>query len=89
MKQAIINGYTRGRGIGPQIDLLVFGDWVCIVSLLRDVWLRFRHPTYGECPVYLPRLSLFAMVGEARCEWQHYIRDEDMHGERWSFTFRG
>ena len=89
MKQAIINKYTRGRGTGPHIDLLLFGDWVCIVSLLRDVWLRFRHATYGECPVYLPRLSLFAMVGEARCESQHYIRDEDMDGERWSFTFRG
>ena len=89
MKQGLINGYRKGRGIGPHIDPLEFGEWVCIISLSRDVVLRFRHPTYGECPVWLPRLSLFAMVGEARREWQHYIRDEDMHGERWSFTFHG
>ena len=88
-KQVLINRYHKRRGIGRHIDLLEFGEWVVILRLSRDVVLRFTHPRYGECPGWWPRLGLFAMAGEARREWQHYIRDEDMHGERWSFTFRG
>ena len=88
LKQAIINEYSSGAGVGWHRDKEVFKDIVG-VSFGAPCVFRLRPKERGlQRPVSLtlePR-SLYIMKDSAREEWEHSVRAVDRL--RYSVTFR-
>jgi alkylated DNA repair dioxygenase AlkB len=74
-KQAGINEYSQGAGIGWHRDKSEFGD-VVGVSLVSSVKLRFRRQSRDRwirsSQLLAPR-SVYLLRGEARQVWEHSI----------------
>ena len=87
-RQALINDYPPGAGIGWHRDRPQFGD-VIGVSLLAPCHFRFRRKagaTWERISVGVEPRSAYLLSGPARNEWEHSIAPLDRH--RVSITFR-
>ncbi|XP_033631422.1 alkylated DNA repair protein alkB homolog 8-like [Asterias rubens] len=73
--QITVNEYQPGQGIPPHVDThSAFQDAILSLSLGSQVVMEFTNPTDGrQIPVFVPRLSLMIMTGEARYLWSHGI----------------
>jgi len=95
--QALVNEYEPGQGISAHKDYAPF-DEVASLSLFSGCLMEFTKPAAHIChSVWLERLSLIMLTGEARHEWTHAIRprlSDLVEGERiprqrrLSLTFR-
>jgi alkylated DNA repair protein alkB homolog 8 len=73
--QITLNEYAPGQGIAPHVDThSAFNDGLLSLSLGSAVAMDFRHPDgVRRAVVWLPRLSLVTMTGDARYAWTHGI----------------
>lgn len=86
--------YTPERGsyIRPHFDdKWVWGDRLITVNLLSDTVLRltreFNIPPY-EIIIKMPARSLIVIYGEARYNWLHSIKKNDITSRRIAMTWR-
>ena len=87
-RQAGVNEYRPGAGIGWHKDKALFGI-VVGVSLLAPVTMRFRlaqgRGWARVAQIIAPR-SMYVLSGEARTEWEHSI--PPLEQLRYSITYR-
>ncbi len=87
-RQALINEYRPGAGIGWHRDKPQFGE-VVGVSLLAPCVLRFRRKageTWDRRSLTVEPRSAYLLTGPSRTIWEHSIPAVDRH--RYSITFR-
>jgi alkylated DNA repair dioxygenase AlkB len=87
-RQAGVNEYRPGAGIGWHKDKALFGI-VVGVSLLAPATMRFRRAQdrgWARVAQTLVPRSMYVLSGEARTEWEHSIPPLDQL--RYSLTFR-
>ena len=87
-RQAGVNEYRPGAGIGWHKDKALFGI-VVGVSLLAPATMRFRRAQGRGWTRLAQRIaprSMYVLSGEARTEWEHSIPPLDEL--RYSITFR-
>jgi alkylated DNA repair dioxygenase AlkB len=88
VKQAGINEYPAGAGIGWHRDKPAFGD-VIGVSLLSPAKMRFRKhldQKWERQAITLEPRSIYVLSGAARKEWEHSVPPVDEL--RYSIMFR-
>jgi alkylated DNA repair dioxygenase AlkB len=87
-RQAGVNEYRPGAGIGWHKDKALFGI-VVGVSLLAPATMRFRRAQvrgWARLAQTIAPRSMYVLSGEARTEWEHSIPPLDQL--RYSLTFR-
>jgi alkylated DNA repair dioxygenase AlkB len=87
-RQAGVNEYRPGAGIGWHKDKALFGI-VVGVSLLAPATMRFRRAQgrgWARLAQAVAPRSMYVLSGEARTEWEHSIPPVDHL--RYSLTFR-
>jgi alkylated DNA repair dioxygenase AlkB len=87
-RQAGVNEYRPGAGIGWHKDKALFGI-VVGVSLLAPAAMRFRRVQgrgWARLTKTIAPRSMYVLSGEARTEWEHSIPPLDQL--RYSITFR-
>jgi alkylated DNA repair dioxygenase AlkB len=87
-RQAGVNEYRPGAGIGWHKDKALFGI-VVGVSLLAPATMRFRRAQvrgWARLAQTIAPRSMYVLSGEARTEWEHSIQPLDQL--RYSLTFR-
>ncbi|MBV8442189.1 MAG: alpha-ketoglutarate-dependent dioxygenase AlkB [Hyphomicrobiales bacterium] len=87
-RQALINEYRPGAGIGWHRDKAQF-DEVVAVSLLSPCVFRFRRrsgETWDRRSLTVEPRSAYLLSGPSRAIWEHSIPAVDRH--RYSITFR-
>ncbi len=87
-RQAGVNEYRPGAGIGWHKDKALFGI-VVGVSLLAPATMRFRRAQgrgWTRLAQTIAPRSMYVLSGEARTEWEHSIPPLDEL--RYSITFR-
>ncbi len=87
-RQALINEYRPGAGIGWHRDKPQFGE-VVGVSLLAPCVFRFRRragETWDRRSLTVEPRSASLLTGPSRTIWEHSIPAVDRH--RYSITFR-
>jgi alkylated DNA repair dioxygenase AlkB len=87
-RQALINDYPPGAGIGWHRDKAHFGE-VIGISLLAPCPFRFRREsgeTWERMTIDLAARSAYLLSGQSRSLWEHSIAPLDRH--RISVTFR-
>ncbi len=87
-RQALINEYRPGAGIGWHRDKPQYGE-VVGVSLLAPCVFRFRRragETWDRRSLTVEPRSAYLLTGPSRTIWEHSIPAVDRH--RYSITFR-
>lgn len=80
-EQIIVNEYKKGQGISPHMDATVFGNTICIISLLDDVTFNL-----GDESFILPRRSMLILKDDDRYNKKHHLRYSG--NRRVSITYR-
>ncbi|RXM95048.1 Alpha-ketoglutarate-dependent dioxygenase alkB-like 4 [Acipenser ruthenus] len=87
----------RGSSIDPHLDdSWLWGERLVTLNLLSDTVLTMSRASTAEpqctggveVSIPLPRRSLLVLYGEARFQWKHSIRREDVADRRVCSTFR-
>jgi hypothetical protein len=74
-RQIILNLYPSGTGITPHVDLPNrYADGILGVSLLGSCTMELESDVGEVERAYMPRGTVYALMGEARWEWSHGIR---------------
>jgi len=83
----------RGSSIDPHIDdVWLWGDQLVTLNLLDTTILTLSKSSLEqpleEVQIPLLRRSLLVLSGDARYEWMHAIKRDDIGGRRIAMTFR-
>ncbi|XP_065055093.1 alpha-ketoglutarate-dependent dioxygenase alkB homolog 4-like [Rhopilema esculentum] len=81
----------RGSAIDPHIDdTWLWGERLVTLSLLSSSILTLQNDEFPEIAIQIPmpRCSLLVLQGQARNNWKHSVRREDISNKRIAVTFR-
>ncbi|XP_006641020.2 alpha-ketoglutarate-dependent dioxygenase alkB homolog 4 [Lepisosteus oculatus] len=83
----------RGSAIDPHLDdAWLWGERLVTLNLLSPTVLTMSRERAGAGGVWvlvpLPRRALLALYGEARHQWEHAVRRQDIRDRRVCVTFR-
>lgn len=79
-----VNEYYPGQQINWHVDSKESGEEITVLSLLSGAKIQFKR--YHELQTfYLPPRSLACFWGDARWNWEHYLKAEE---KRYSVVFR-
>ena len=94
----VVNEYLVGQGIMPHVDAKLFGECICVLSMLSDCVITFTSLDNGmDYRFLLPSKSLMVMRRDSRYLYKHGIGKDlveqvnglTLHRERRvSITFR-
>ena len=88
---------SRGSSIDPHFDdFWVWGERLVTLNYLSDTTLTLTRPQGTECDalrevevrIRMRRRSLLVLSSDARTEWMHCIKREDIRGRRIATTWR-
>ena len=88
--EAVADEYvkTKGHELPPHIEHRLLGGAIVVaLTLLSDAKMTFEHTPNNKSTgktrrVKLPRRSLYILSADARYDWTHAIKNEDIFGER-------
>ena len=70
----VVNEYLAGQGIMPHVDAKLFGECICVLSMLSDCVITFTNLECGmNYRFLLPSKSLMVMRGDSRYLYKHGI----------------
>ena len=70
--QCIVNEYKKNQGISPHIDNTNFGPVIISISLNDDTNFIMSKDNKTHT-IYVPKLSMLVLCGDARYKWKHSI----------------
>lgn len=82
---------VRGSAIDPHFDdFWLWGERLVTINMLSDTVMSMNNEKnpFVEVNIPLPRLSLVILYGEARYDWKHSIKRENILSKRIAITFR-